>query len=278
MAAFPAERERGGAALRSLSPVKERAGGMEEEAARSGACSGPSPRGWGRRALPSHGGWRRGARLGPGGGGRGPAEARAGRETPLGSPGGRSSGPAGQEVGSGAAGIPVLGGLGGDFLWSEAGPGPGLRRGVLRRPRLGLSFLRAREPKGRGGGRLPLRGSGGGRGGAAAITARPPAACGETWRRFLPREWARDHARPSAGRGVGRGAVAGAEQAPEETIWEAKTAPGPFRLGLESARRCELTCCHFPCRPSMAAQGEPQVQFKVREWVAVAGSFPSGEM
>ncbi|KQK74433.1 GTP-binding nuclear protein Ran [Amazona aestiva] len=42
-----------------------------------------------------------------------------------------------------------------------------------------------------------------------------------------------------------------------------KRRPAPSAGAWDRFTRCELTCCHFPCRPSMAAQGEPQVQFKL---------------
>lgn len=95
-----------------------------------------------------------------------------------------------------------------------------------------------------------------GRGGVASCPVRGP---GTTW------------AGVAGGGGAGWGGSAGGgewrgEQAPWEASGNRKGRPASSGWALNQLACCELTCFHFPCRPSMAAQGEPQVQFKVREW------------
>lgn len=198
----PGRGRRAGAALCAV--PAERAGEIRAEK-RRGASGGPSRRG-GRGAaarcsvMVAHGGEGASGPLAGGGGRPGPGRGKAARR-----------------------GAPR------DLLWALPIGRSALARGGLGRPfrgaRLGSaragafrsgaaasaapSVSEPRKPKGcgGGGGSLPLWGFRGGRGGAAAIIARAPAACGETWRRFLPHEWARDHARRNAGRG-GAGGLA----------------------------------------------------------------------
>ncbi|TFK14113.1 dnaJ-like protein subfamily C member 16 [Platysternon megacephalum] len=96
---------------------------------------------------------------------------------------------------------------------------------------------------------------GGGWGSAAAIIAHSPAPCGAA----LPV--------PMNGAGTTRGVggLGGARASAPEAAGDRSAEHGaqPPLAGPCAVWRAELSCCHFSRRPSMAAQGEPQVQFKL---------------
>lgn len=119
--------------------------GEIEEGKWSGASNGPSLSLGGegrRRALLSHGGSQGGGRVRPVGGRLRPGRGKA----PLGSPGGLALGSPGGKVNSPEVWDIDSGRVGEGFLGSEAGAS--FRSGVLRRPRLSLSFFEPESQRG----------------------------------------------------------------------------------------------------------------------------------